>query len=90
MNRIRGNDERQFQEIIAKAIDKQRFAEVTSHATPDTEYSIEHSLRTIPLGFIVIKQDKAAVTYQGATAWDTEKIYLKTNVASVAIRVLIF
>ena len=90
MNRIRGNDERQWEEIINNALDKRRFADVTSDATPDTEFSFEHGLRYVPNGFIVIKQDKAADTYTGTTAWNTERIYLRTNVGTVALRVMVF
>ena len=89
MNRIRGNDEQQWQEVLDRALDKRQFADVTT-AGADVEFSIEHGLRTVPLGFIVIGQDKAAVTYKGATAWDNEKIYLKTNVSTVALRVMVF
>ena len=91
MQRVRSQteDEPQFQEILNNAIDKRRFAEVTT-AGADVEFSIEHGLGTAPLGYLVISQDKAASTYKGATAWDTEKIYLKTSTATVALRVLIF
>ena len=80
----------QWDEVIGKAIDKTQFAEVTTDATPNTEFEIEHGLGFIPVGFIVTQTDKAASVYNGATAWDTEKIYLKCNVASAAIRILIF
>lgn len=82
--------EQQFKEIIGGALDKREFVEVTTPGTPDTEFSIEHGLGFIPVGFLVVGQDKAATTYKGVTAWDSEKIYLKTNVATVALRVMIF
>jgi hypothetical protein len=82
--------EPQFREIINNALDRRAFAEVTSHGTPDTEYSVTHGLGVIPVGFLVISQDKAGVSYKSTTAWDTEKIYLKTSVATVALRILIF
>lgn len=85
-----GNLQPQFQEIVNKALDRSVYFDVTSHATPDTEFSFEHGLRYVPNGFLVIAQDKAAVTYRGATAWDTEKIYLKTNVATTALRIMVF
>jgi hypothetical protein len=90
MKLIRGNPEQQFQEIVNKAIDKTQFADVTTHATPDTEFSIEHGLGFIPVGFIVIRKDKAGDVYSGATVWNQENIFLKCTVASAAIRVLIF
>jgi len=80
----------QLDEIVNNALDRRQFSDVTTPATPDQEYSIEHGFGTVALGFIVIGQDKAAVTYKGATAWDSEKVYLKTNTATVAQRVMVF
>lgn len=85
-----GHLQPQFQEIVNKALDRSVYFDVTSHATPDTEFSFEHGLRYIPNGFLVIAQDKAGSVYKGATAWDTEKIYLKANVATMALRVMVF
>lgn len=81
--------EPQFREIVNNAIDKRVFADVTTPGA-DVEYSIEHGMGIIPLGYIVISQDKAAATYKSTTAWDTGSIYLKTNVATVQVRVLVF
>lgn len=83
--------EPQFREIVENGIDKRVFADVTNTGGADVEYSIEHGAGTIPLGFIVINQDKAAVTYKSdETTWDESYIYLKTSVSNVALRVLIF
>jgi len=81
--------EQQFQEIIQGAIDRRSFADVTT-AGADVEFTIPHGLSFIPVGFLVIGQDKAAVTYKSTTAWNAENIYLKTNVSTVVLRVLIF
>ncbi len=81
--------EPQFREIVNNAIDKQVFADVTT-AGADVEFSIEHGMGIIPLGYLVISQDKAAVTYKSTTAWDTGHIFLKSNVSTVALRVLVF
>lgn len=80
----------QWDEVINNALDKRQFTDLTTPATPDTEYSIEHGFGTVALGFIVVNQDKAAVTYKSTTAWDSNKIYLKTNAASAALRVMVF
>lgn len=58
----------------------------TSNATPDTEDTIAHTVGAIPLGIIVMGQDKAGHTYQVAgtgTAWTSTSIFLKSDVASV-------
>jgi len=80
----------QWDEVVNNALDKRQFTDVTTPATPDQEYFIEHGFGTVALGFIVIAQDKAAVTYKGATAWDGNKVYLKTNTATVVMRVMVF
>lgn len=56
----------------------------------DSENTVGHTLKRIPTGFIVTSIDKAGVVYLGATAWDATNIYLKCNVASCAITVLVF
>lgn len=62
----------------------------TTPATPDEEFSFNHALKRTPIGYWVISIDKAAIVYNGATAWDSEYIYLKCNVATTAIRVIVF
>ena len=66
------------------------FADITSHAMADTEFAVSHSLGRVPAGYIVVKGNKAGVVYDGATVWTTSNIYLKCNVASVALRLIIF
>ena len=85
-----GEFEAQFREILHKSLDKTSYVDVTSPGTVDTEFTVEHGLGYIPSGVDVISQDKAAITYKGTTVWDTNKIYLKTNVATVALRLRIY
>lgn len=80
----------QWDEVVNNALDKRQFTEVTTPATPDTEFSIEHGFGTPAIGFIVISQDKAATTYSSGTAWDDNKIYLKNNTATVTMRIMVF
>ena len=91
MNLVQQTDtlEPQFREIVGKAIDKTVFVDASSQAA-DAEFSIEHGLGTIPLGYLVIGQDAAGSVYTSdGTPWDTSRIYLKAS-AAMAIRVLIF
>ena len=81
--------EPQFQEIVKNALDRRVFADVTTPGA-DVEFSVEHGLGFIPLGYLVISQDKAAATYNGTTAWDTQNIYLKTSTSTVALRIMVF
>ncbi len=62
----------------------------TSNATPDTEDTIPHTLKRIPEGVLIIKKDKFADIRLGATAWTSTNIYLKTDVASAALTIVVF
>lgn len=64
--------------------------EFTSNGVADVENTVAHGLGKVPTGFIVYSVDKAGVVYKGATAWTTTNIYLKVNVATVAVKVLAF
>ena len=91
MNIVQQTDtlEPQFREIASKAIDKTAFVDSSSQAG-GAEFSIEHGLGTIPIGYIVVSQDAAGSVYKSdGSPWDTDRIYLKTS-AAMAIRVLIF
>lgn len=58
----------------------------TSNGTPDTEDTLAHTVGSIPLGYIVMNQDKAGSVYGTpvlGTAWTATNVYLKCNVASV-------
>lgn len=60
--------------------------EFTSDAMANTEFSVTHTIGSIPLGYIIVAQDKAGSLYQmddTGTAWTSTTIYLKCSVASV-------
>lgn len=82
--------DRQFNEILPNALDKRDRVTVTTPGTPDTEFSVAHGLGVVPTGFLVIDKDKAGDTYRGTTAWTAEQIYLKNDVATVALTLLVF
>jgi hypothetical protein len=63
---------------------------LTTHASADTEFSVAHTLKRIPTGFIVVKRDKGGVIYDGVTAWDSTQIFLKCTTTSTLVTVLIF
>lgn len=62
----------------------------TTSATPDAENTVGHLLGKIPSGYIVYSQDKAASLYLGTTAWTSSNVYLKSNVASVTFKIIVF
>lgn len=57
---------------------------------PDTEFAVTHNLNRIPVGYWVVRQDKAASFYDSGTAWTTTKIFLKCSVATVTISIYVF
>lgn len=69
-----------------------KFVSVTTSATPDAENTVAHSIGSVPVGFLILWQDKAGSLYQGpatGTAWTTTNIYVKSNVASVTFKLFI-
>lgn len=65
---------------------------ITSDATPDTEFSVTHTLGSVPVGRIILYQDKAGSLYQGpstGTAWTDTTAYFKCDVASVTFAVFL-
>jgi peptidoglycan hydrolase-like protein with peptidoglycan-binding domain len=62
------------------------FQQFTTSATPDAENTITHTLGSVPIGFIVLWQDKAGSLYQSPTSgtdWTSTSVYLKCEVASL-------
>lgn len=64
-------------------------ASFTSSATPDEENIVPHGLGKVPTHFIVTSLDKAAIIYKGTTAFTKTNIYLKSNVASTVVKVVV-
>jgi hypothetical protein len=56
----------------------------------DTEFSVSHTLKRVPSGYLVVNRDKAGVVYDSGTAWTVTEIYLKCNVASTNIKIIVF
>jgi hypothetical protein len=63
---------------------------LTTSAIAGTESGIAHGLKRTPSGYIITSRDKAAIIYDGSTGWDSTNIYVRSNVASVAINIMVF
>lgn len=61
----------------------------TTDATPGTEVAVPHNLERVPTGYIPVTKDKAADVYH-TTAMDKDNLYLKSDVSSAAITLLVF
>lgn len=79
----------QIDEIVSSALDGNRFVDVTT-AGADTEFAVKHGLGRVPVGYIPIGQNKAGGFYNSTTAWTAESIYLKCDVATMTVRLLVF
>ena len=55
----------------------------------DTEQAIPHTLKRIPEGYVLVSNDKAAIIYDGTTAWTTTNIYIRSNVAATTVKVIL-
>ena len=65
------------------------FQVITTNATPDTEDAIAHTLGSVPVGYLIVKQDKAGSIYTGTTSWTSTNIYLRSDVASVTATIFL-
>jgi len=64
----------------------------TSHASANTEFSVTHTIGSIPVGYIVCGQDKAGELYQlddTGTAWTATTVYFKSTGTSVAYEIFL-
>jgi hypothetical protein len=66
-----------------------QFLTFTTSATPDAENTLVHKLDAIPVGYIIVKQNKAGSLYTGTTSWTKSNLYLKCSVASVTYTVFL-
>lgn len=63
---------------------------VADSGTINTEFTVAHTLKRIPEGFLVININKGGVVYSSGTGWTTSAIYLKCSAANAALTVIIF
>ncbi len=63
---------------------------VTDTGAANVEFTVAHTLKKAPTGYIVVKADKACSVYDGATTWTTTAIYLKCDIANCNIKLIIF
>jgi len=66
-----------------------RWVNTISPAVANTDFTVDHNLGRVPVGFIVISVDKAAVIYTGTIAWTTTQMTLKASAATVALRIFV-
>lgn len=65
---------------------------ITTNVTPDTESTFTHNCGSVPIGYIIVWQDKSGSLYQGPTTgtdWTKTTISLKCSVASVNFKLFL-
>ena len=61
----------------------------TTNAVANTADAVAHTLKRVPIGFLLLKSDKAVSLYDGGTAWTATTLSIKANVASATVTLLI-
>lgn len=66
------------------------FGITSDSGAADTEFAVTHNLNRVPIGFHVVRQNKAGSFYDSGTAWTTTQIFLKCSAANAAATFFIF
>lgn len=69
-----------------------QFQQFTSDASANTEFNVAHTVGSIPVGAIVLWQDKAGDLYQGPTTgtnWTVTQVSFKSSGSSVEYKVFL-
>lgn len=67
-----------------------RLVEVTSHATPGTEFSVSHGLGKVPTGYVIYRRDGAGTVYDGTSADTATTLFLRSDASSVTFKLIVF
>jgi hypothetical protein len=63
----------------------------TTPAIADTEFTVIHGLKRVPIGYIVVRKDRACDVYDSSIgSWTGSLMYLKCNVAAASVKLLVF
>ena len=69
-----------------------QFQQFTSDGSANTEFNVAHTVGSIPLGYIILWQDKTGTLYQGpstGTTWTSTQVSLKSTGTSVTYLVFL-
>lgn len=62
---------------------------VTTPVAPNTDFTVNHNLQRIPVGYIPMEKDRAVDIYTGSVAATTTQLTLRATVASAVVRLFI-
>jgi len=68
-----------------------QYIDVLTPGVADTAIEVPHDLGRVPIGYEVVRRDKAAVVYDAdAGSWNERRFYVKANVASVTVKLRVY
>jgi hypothetical protein len=68
-----------------------QYIDVFTPSVADTEFTVPHGLGRKPIGYDVVRRDKAAIVYDSSGgSWSDTLLYLKCNVASTTIKLRVY
>lgn len=68
-----------------------QYIDVFTPSVADTEFAVPHGLGRKPIGYDVVRRDKAAIVYDSSGgSWGENVLYLKCNVASTTIKLRVY
>jgi len=63
----------------------------TTPAVANTEFVVIHGLQRVPVGYLIVRADKACNVYDSsAGSWTESLLYLKCDTAGVTIKIVLF
>ena len=67
-----------------------QYIEMTFPGVANTEMRVPHGLGRLPIGYFVVRKDRACDIYDGSdNTWGTEYLFLKSDEADAVVRLLI-
>lgn len=68
-----------------------QYIDVFTPGVADTEFAVPHGLGRKPIGYDVVRRDKAAIVYDSSGgSWGDNVLYLKCNTASTTIKLRVY
>lgn len=58
---------------------------VADTGTINTEFTVNHTFGSVPIGYLVTKVNKAGIIYDSGTTWTSSSIYLKCSIANATV-----
>lgn len=66
-----------------------QFVTYTTNSSPNTEDAVPHNLGSVPVGYIVVRQNKSASLYDSGKTWTSSNLYLKCSTASTLVTIFL-